>query len=67
MLEKYAQVDHFVLSKNATPQEWAKIRIETKNYNLVISGVSGNKSYTHHRNMEQLKCSEKQLTKLFME
>ena len=41
MLENYAQTDHFTLSKNATENDWAKIRAKLKNYNLVISGIQG--------------------------
>lgn len=41
MLENYAQTDHFTLAKNATENDWAKIRAQLKNYNLVISGVQG--------------------------
>ncbi|HSH19821.1 MAG TPA: glycoside hydrolase family 3 N-terminal domain-containing protein, partial [Draconibacterium sp.] len=39
MVEKYTQADHFMLSKNATQQEWAYIQSKLKNYNLVISGI----------------------------
>ncbi len=41
MLEKYTDIDHFVLSKNAAAQDWTNIRIKLKNYNLVILGVQG--------------------------
>ncbi|MDO8952149.1 MAG: glycoside hydrolase family 3 N-terminal domain-containing protein, partial [Draconibacterium sp.] len=41
MLEKYTQIDHFTLSKNATENDWLKIRTKLKNYNLVISGIQG--------------------------
>ena len=41
MLEKYTNIDHFVLSKNAAAQDWTNIRIKLKNYNLVILGVQG--------------------------
>ncbi len=41
MLEKYTDIDHFVLSKNAAAQDWTNIRIKLKNYNLVIIGVQG--------------------------
>lgn len=40
-LEKYTRMDHFVLSKNATEHEWAKLRITLDNYNLVITGIQG--------------------------
>lgn len=41
MLGKYAQTDHFTLSKNATENDWANIRAKLKNYNLVISEIQG--------------------------
>lgn len=41
MLEKYSNIDHFVLPKNAAAQDWTNIRIKLKNYNLVILGVQG--------------------------
>lgn len=41
MLGEYTQIDHFTLSKNATQQEWANLRIKLGNYNLVIAGVKG--------------------------
>jgi len=41
MLEKYTQIDHFTLSKNATENDWQNIRTKLKNYNLVISGIQG--------------------------
>ncbi|HSM46671.1 MAG TPA: glycoside hydrolase family 3 N-terminal domain-containing protein, partial [Draconibacterium sp.] len=41
MLENYTQTDHFTLSKNATENDWLKIRAKLKNYNLVISGITG--------------------------
>jgi CubicO group peptidase (beta-lactamase class C family) len=41
MLEKYTDIDHFVISKNATAQDWTNIRIKLKNYNLVILGIQG--------------------------
>jgi beta-glucosidase-like glycosyl hydrolase/CubicO group peptidase (beta-lactamase class C family) len=41
MLEKYTDIDHFVLPKNAAVQEWTNIRIKLKNYNLVILGIQG--------------------------
>jgi beta-N-acetylhexosaminidase len=41
MLEKYTQIDHFALSKNATEKDWTNIRTKLKDYNLVISGIQG--------------------------
>lgn len=41
MLEKYTEIDHFTLSKNATEKDWLNIQNELKNYNLVISGIQG--------------------------
>ncbi|SHF68348.1 beta-glucosidase [Mariniphaga anaerophila] len=41
MLDKYADVDHFFLSKNATAREMADLRKRLDNYNLVIAGVQG--------------------------
>jgi beta-glucosidase-like glycosyl hydrolase/CubicO group peptidase (beta-lactamase class C family) len=41
MLEKYTEIDHFTLSKNATEKDWLNIQDELKNYNLVISGIQG--------------------------
>jgi beta-glucosidase-like glycosyl hydrolase/CubicO group peptidase (beta-lactamase class C family) len=41
MLEKYTDVDHFVLPKNAAAQEWTNIRIKLQSYNLVIIGIQG--------------------------
>jgi beta-glucosidase-like glycosyl hydrolase/CubicO group peptidase (beta-lactamase class C family) len=49
MLENYAQVDHYVISKNAVSNEWAKIRSQLKNYNLVISGIQGIHLYPSSR------------------
>ena len=41
MLEKYTQIEHFVLSKNANLQDWSYISSKLKNYNLVIAGIQG--------------------------
>ncbi len=41
MLEKYADVDHFVLSKGADQEVWNNIQSQLKNYNLIISGIQG--------------------------
>jgi beta-glucosidase-like glycosyl hydrolase/CubicO group peptidase (beta-lactamase class C family) len=49
MLEKYTDVDHFVLPKNAAAQDWTNIRIKLKNYNLVILGIQGINIYPSSR------------------
>lgn len=41
ILDKYTQIDHFSISKNATAQDWTIIRAKLKNYNLVIFGIEG--------------------------
>ncbi len=41
MMSRYAQVDHFVLKKNATEREVAVLRKTLDNYNLIIAGVQG--------------------------
>jgi len=41
MLKKYAQTDHFYVSKNSSEREWANLRKKLNNYNLVITGVAG--------------------------
>lgn len=41
MLGKYTETEHFALSKNASEQDWANIRLKLKNYNLVICGIQG--------------------------
>lgn len=41
MLGRYTEITHFALSKNATAQDWANIRLKLKNYNLIICGVQG--------------------------
>lgn len=41
MVDKYTQVDHFVLSKNATVREMVNLRTKLDNYNLVIAGIQG--------------------------
>jgi len=41
MLEKYTSVDHFFVAKNATEQDWAKIKLKLESYNLVIAGIQG--------------------------
>lgn len=40
-LEKYMEIDHFIISLNATNDEINKIISELKNYNLIIAGVHG--------------------------
>lgn len=39
MLENYTQMDHYSLPKNASDEEWTKLRMKLKNYNLVIAGI----------------------------
>ena len=41
MMENYTNVDHFVISKNATQNEWIEIHSKLKNYNLIIAGITG--------------------------
>ena len=41
MMSRYAHIDHFTLSKNATQAEVAILRKTLDNYNLVIAGVQG--------------------------
>jgi beta-N-acetylhexosaminidase len=41
MLDKYANVDHFYLDKNASTHEMASLRTKLDNYNLVIAGIQG--------------------------
>ncbi|MCD6354415.1 MAG: serine hydrolase, partial [Prolixibacteraceae bacterium] len=41
MLEKYTAIDHFSLPKNATERQWATLRQKLKNYNLIITGITG--------------------------
>ncbi|WP_340111312.1 glycoside hydrolase family 3 N-terminal domain-containing protein [Maribellus mangrovi] len=41
MLDNYAEVEHFVLSKEASEREWANLRIKLQNYNLVITTIEG--------------------------
>lgn len=41
MLEKYTDVDHFVLSKNAKESDWMEISRKLKGYSLVISAIVG--------------------------
>lgn len=47
MLDKYTQIDHFYLAKNATEQDWANLRIKLNNYNLVIAGIQGINIYPY--------------------
>jgi beta-N-acetylhexosaminidase len=41
MMDKYTQIDHFVLSKNASAREMFNLRKKLDNYNLVIAGIQG--------------------------
>jgi beta-N-acetylhexosaminidase len=41
MMSRYAQIDHFVLKKNATEREVAVLRKTLDNYNLIIAGIQG--------------------------
>ena len=41
MISRYAQVDHFVLGKNATERDVAVLRKKLENYNLIIAGIQG--------------------------
>ena len=49
MLDKYTQVDHFVLDKNASAREMASLRTKLDNYNLVIAGIQGINLYPSGR------------------
>ncbi|HKL30882.1 MAG TPA: glycoside hydrolase family 3 N-terminal domain-containing protein [Tangfeifania sp.] len=41
MMDKYTQVDHFLLNDDASERELANLRNKLDNYNLVIAGVQG--------------------------
>jgi beta-glucosidase-like glycosyl hydrolase/CubicO group peptidase (beta-lactamase class C family) len=41
MMDKYTQIDHFALSKNASAREILNMRKKLDNYNLVIAGIQG--------------------------
>ncbi len=41
MMDKYAQVDHFFLKKDASEREVAVLRKTLDNYNLIVAGVQG--------------------------
>jgi beta-N-acetylhexosaminidase len=41
MLGRYAQIDHFLLKKNASEREVAALRSKLANYNLVVAGIQG--------------------------
>ncbi len=41
MLEKYTQIDHYYLGKNASERTWASLRRKLGNYNLIITGIEG--------------------------
>lgn len=45
MLANYTQVDHYILPKSATEQQWTTLRSKLINYNLVIAGVEGIHKY----------------------
>ncbi len=45
MLENYTQMDHFVLSKEATEREWLVLQKKLSNYSLVIAGIEGINRY----------------------
>lgn len=45
MLDNYAEVEHFVLSKEASEREWANLRMKLENYNLVIASIEGIHNY----------------------
>lgn len=41
MLDKYTEIDHYSLPKNASERDLALLRSKLDNYNLVIAGVQG--------------------------
>lgn len=41
MMNRYAQVDHFTIRKNATQREVAVLRKTLDNYNLIVAGIQG--------------------------
>ncbi|MFV0591755.1 MAG: glycoside hydrolase family 3 N-terminal domain-containing protein [Draconibacterium sp.] len=45
MLDNYTQIDHFVLSKDASEKEWAQLRSKLSNYSLVIAAIEGIHKY----------------------
>jgi beta-glucosidase-like glycosyl hydrolase/CubicO group peptidase (beta-lactamase class C family) len=49
MLEKYTDIDHFILPKDAAAEDWTNIRIKLRNYNLVILGIQGINIYPPSR------------------
>jgi beta-glucosidase-like glycosyl hydrolase/CubicO group peptidase (beta-lactamase class C family) len=49
MLEKYTDIDHFILPKDAAAEDWTNIRIKLRNYNLVILGIQGMNIYPPSR------------------
>lgn len=44
-LNKYTQIDHYTLSKNASEPELARLRKTLENYNQVIVGINGIHKY----------------------
>ncbi|MEN8115550.1 MAG: glycoside hydrolase family 3 N-terminal domain-containing protein [Bacteroidota bacterium] len=48
-IANYTQVDHFVLSKNSAERNWANLRRELENYNLVIVGIEGINKYPSNK------------------
>ncbi|WP_346856510.1 glycoside hydrolase family 3 N-terminal domain-containing protein [uncultured Draconibacterium sp.] len=49
MLDKYTQIDHFVLSKNASEKEWANLRQKLNNYTQIIAGIDGIYKYSSQK------------------
>lgn len=45
MLANYTYVEHFTLPKDASEQDWARLRMKLGNYNLVIAGIHGMNKY----------------------
>uniref|UniRef100_UPI003217A9C4 glycoside hydrolase family 3 N-terminal domain-containing protein n=1 Tax=uncultured Draconibacterium sp. TaxID=1573823 RepID=UPI003217A9C4 len=45
MLEKYTEVAHFTLSKDASEKDWANLRQKLENYSLIIAGIDGIHKY----------------------
>jgi beta-N-acetylhexosaminidase len=41
MLGKYTEVEHFTISKNASPEALIKLRNDLRPYNLVLAGILG--------------------------
>ena len=49
MLGKYTQVDHFVLSKNASEKDWVNLRQKLNNYTQIIAGINGIHKYSSQK------------------